>query len=183
MKSPFGRPDHDATIKAAHIPAGEPRFLLRARDPAAASAVRAWAVEAQRLGVPIAVVEQALIQADAMDRHEPKIVPGADHLTDAERLQLEYQHGRRAWNARETDATNLAALMAERRGWDAAMARMRMARSEVAPLIEILETLQEGERMQPIGSATWEAEALAAMGAAAAALRALAGRQADEGTE
>ena len=49
--------DLDILIRAAHVPAAEPRFLLRGRDPAAAGAVRAWASSAAQLGVPVAVIE------------------------------------------------------------------------------------------------------------------------------
>ena len=128
----FGRPDLDHLVKAAHVPAGEPKFLLRGRDPAAAGAVRAWASLARELGVTLAVIEQALVQADAMDAWAPKRLPDAEHLTEPERKQLEYQHDRRAWRAHvvahEDRLADLAVLLAERRGWRAAMAHVRLGR-------------------------------------------------------
>lgn len=105
-------------------PDAGPNFPLIARDPAAAYGVRAWAVEAWRLGVPAAVIEEALQRADLMDAHPVKRLPDADHLTEPERLQLEYQFDRRAWRARETDP-DLAIMLAERRGHAAAKAEGR----------------------------------------------------------
>jgi len=125
LKTNGGRADLDVLIRAAHVPAAEPRFLLRGRDPAAAGAVRAWASSAAQLGVPVAVIEQALIEADAMDAWLDTRLPDAAHLNDAERLQLEYQHSRRAWRARMVDYAPAEILLAERRGWDAAMAHVR----------------------------------------------------------
>ena len=121
-----GRPDLDRLVRASHIDAREPVFLLRARDPAAAKAVRAWAVIAHTFGVPPAVIEEALAQADAMDAWPEKQVPAADHLSADERLQLEYRLDRRAWRARLADIhTSADIVLAERRGWAAAVARMR----------------------------------------------------------
>ena len=101
-----------------------PNFQVIARDPGGSYAVRAWAVKAMQLGVPVAVVEEALQRADLMDAHPVKRLPDADHLTEAERLQLEYQFDCRAWRARETEP-DVAIMLAERRGYAAAKAEAR----------------------------------------------------------
>ncbi len=126
MSANAGRPDLDRLVVAKHIGGDEPVFLLRARDPAAATAVRAWAAAYVALGGETAVAEEALQQADAMDAWLSKRLPDDAHLQDHERLQLRYQFGRRAWRARDGDApTGTALILAERRGWDAAMAQVR----------------------------------------------------------
>jgi hypothetical protein len=128
MTANAGRADLDQLIRISHVPADEPTFYLRARDPAAFDGIVAYAAKARKLGVPIAVVEQSLMRSDAFAAFGPKVLPDAEHLTDAERKQLEYQHSRRAWRAR-TDwppAETLTVALAERRGWDAAMAAVRM---------------------------------------------------------
>jgi hypothetical protein len=131
-----GREDLDHLISAKHIPNEEPKFLLRARDPAAAGGVRAWASVAKALGVPIAVIEQALTQADRMDAWPHKQLPDAGHLTAPERLQLEFRHSRRAWRANLETGPDVsrdeAILLAERRGWNEAMAHIRAGGSVAA---------------------------------------------------
>jgi hypothetical protein len=129
MTTAAGRPDLDHLLKASHIPAGEPIFYLRARDPAAFDGCLAWAAKARALGVPIAVIEQGLRQADAIAAWPTKKLPGADHLEAPERLQLEYQFSRRAWHARD-DSADLKIMLAERRGYDQARAELRR---ETAP--------------------------------------------------
>jgi len=111
-----GRPDFDAMVKISSVPADEPLFILRAQDPAAAETVRAWCTIAKVHGVPSAVLEQALAQADAMDLWQTKKTPRADHLNEHERKQLEYEHDRRAWNASEP-TPSIQTAMAERRGF------------------------------------------------------------------
>ena len=130
MTANAGRPDLDHLLKASHVPAGEPVFLLRGRDPAAFDGVIGWASKAHALGVPIAVIEQGLMQADALAAWTPKLLPGADHLTADEVKQLIFQHGRRAWKARDLDGEDLAIMLAERRGYDLALSRVR--RGELA---------------------------------------------------
>ena len=119
-----GRPDLDATVRIPTLHAGEPVFIVRGQDPNAEGTVRDWAARAKAAGVDTAIIEQALRQADALARYGPKKLPGLDHLTDAEAKQLRYSHGRRAWNAR-TEAATPEILLAEQRGWDAAVAAMR----------------------------------------------------------
>ena len=124
MSANAGRPDLDATLKIPTLVPGEPVFILRGKDALAAATVRAWAVLAKQNGVPVAVVEQALRQADAMEAWEPKGLPDADHLGAEEQKQLAYQHSRRAWRAQDGVAgTEL--ILAEQRGYDAAMAKVR----------------------------------------------------------
>jgi hypothetical protein len=126
MTANAGRPDLDHLIVAKHIPNEEPKFLLRARDPAAATAIRAWASAYLALGGDQAVAEQALQQADAMDAWLRKEMPGTGHLEENEARQLRYQFSRRAWRARDGEAPDESAIaLAERRGWDAAMAGQR----------------------------------------------------------
>ena len=110
-----GRADYDATMKNHAIPSDEPTFTVRAQDPDAADTVRDWAARAYHRGVDVAIIEQALQQADAMDAWPTKKKPGADHLSDAENNHLAYELGRRAWNARE-DAEDPRVLLAEIRG-------------------------------------------------------------------
>ena len=90
-----GRPDLDAMIRVASIPSNEPTFLLRAQDHMAAMTVRVWAELQLKAGVPAAVVEQALRQADAMDAWAVKKAPGADHLTENQAKRLAYELSRR----------------------------------------------------------------------------------------
>lgn len=64
-----GRLDYQRIQDPAEIiPVDEPVFLLRGQDPAAASAVRAWAVIARALGSPEHVCASAERQADEMER-------------------------------------------------------------------------------------------------------------------
>ena len=127
MSANAGRPDLDATLKMPTLAAGEPVFILRGKDALAAQTVRAWAALAQQSGVPVAVVEQALRQADVMEAWEPKGMPDADHIPADEQKQLAYQHSRRAWRAQDGLA-DPAVILAERRGYDAAMAEVRQAK-------------------------------------------------------
>jgi hypothetical protein len=128
MSTNAGRPDLDATIRIPTLHAGEPVFLLRGQDRIAAPTVWAWAALARNAGVDVAVVEQALIQADAMGAWTASKLPDADHLSEPERLQLRYRHARRAWNGR-VEAATPELLLAEQRGWDAAMAAVRAERA------------------------------------------------------
>lgn len=120
----LGRADLDHLVRAAHISPGEPLFYVRARDPAAGAAITGWIMAAHGLGAPPALLEQAFQRLDAFERWPTKRLPDADHLGEAERCQLEYQLGRRAWAAR-LDLPAAQILLAERRGWDAAMSSLR----------------------------------------------------------
>lgn len=104
-----GRDDLDAMVRVTSIPADEPTFLLRAQDSCAAEAVRAWAEFSLAAGAPIAVVEQALKQADAMEAWPIKKTAGADHLTGDEAMRLKYEFGRRTWSIGHRDPAFLAA--------------------------------------------------------------------------
>lgn len=125
MASKSGRADLDQLVRITHLVPGEPSFYVRGRDPAAFDAVLGWARKSRELGTPIAVIESGLRQGDALRRWPDKRLPDVDSITDAERKQLEYAHSRRAWNAREWNTGPEAVLLAERRGWDAAMAQFR----------------------------------------------------------
>lgn len=125
MSANAGRQDLDHLLRAKHIPDDEPIFHTRGRDPAAAASVRAWAARAFELGVPIAVIEQALQQADALEAWPVKRLPDGDHLSEDERKQLEYQFRRRAWRARAAAPDETAIMLAEQRGYDAAIAKLR----------------------------------------------------------
>jgi hypothetical protein len=109
-----GRDDLNAIFRNTSMPADEPVFILRAQDDAAADTVRDWAARHIAQSSPVAVVEQALRQADAMDKWPVKKLLNADHLNEGEAKQLVYAHGRRVWDSgkivRESHAT---ALMAE----------------------------------------------------------------------
>lgn len=93
-----GRPDFDQMVKIASVPSDEPVFLLRARDIAAAPAVRAWAALAMEAGAPVSVIEQALQQADRMEAWAVKKVPDEDHIEPTERKRLAHQLRRRLWD-------------------------------------------------------------------------------------
>jgi hypothetical protein len=126
MTANAGRPDLDRLVRAQHIPQAEPVFLTRGRDPAAPAAVRAWAVAYYALGGEAAVIEEALQQADRLEAWPEKQLPGADHLQEHERKQLEYQFSRRAYRAAQEPApSQTAILLAERRGYDVAFSRAR----------------------------------------------------------
>lgn len=123
-----GRAAYDHTIKMTAIPSDEPTFLLRAQDTAAAPTVRAWASFAYVAGVPLAVVESALQQADAMEAWPIKKLPDADHLTGHEQQQLGYQLSRRSWSAAEDREQALHGpriLLAEERAYLSAMGKLR----------------------------------------------------------
>jgi hypothetical protein len=141
-------------LKAVRIGAEEPLAYLRGRDPAAVAGMHGWAAKAHELGVSIAVIEQALQEADAMEAFGPKALPSDGHLTENERKQLIYQHSRRAWNARE-DAADPRILLAEERALDACMARLR----------PILRALAEGAIRTDDGVWVWTPPAGGAEGA------------------
>ncbi|MDR3510675.1 MAG: hypothetical protein P4L73_03515 [Caulobacteraceae bacterium] len=116
MTANAGRPDLDAMIKFAAVPASEPVFLLRAQDEGGGDGARDWAARAHARGVPVAVIEQALQQADRMDAWPTHKAPDADHLTENERKRLEQQFRRRAWTAGIDAAPDVGLALAYQRG-------------------------------------------------------------------
>jgi hypothetical protein len=133
-----GRDDYDRLIRFSQLEPGEPYFFIRGRDKVAGAAVRAWAAIASRAGAPPAIVESALQQADRLDRWPTKQLPDADHLSQAERLDLEHQLQRRAWNHRIAHAPNEAVVLAEARGAAAALSRDRHTDKLLADLVVCL---------------------------------------------
>lgn len=119
-----GRADYDEMIKVRSLHPGEPFFVVRAQDEGAGDTVRAWCAIDFAKGAPLALIEQGLQQADAIDAFGPKKVPDADHLTDAEQKQLVYQLERRAWN-RRNDSPTEALLLAHVRGRTEGLAEAR----------------------------------------------------------
>ncbi len=123
-----GRAAYDSTIKMTTIQADEPTFLLRGQDQLAAKTVRAWASFAHAAGAPLAVVESALQQADAMHAWPVKKLPDADHLAGHEQQQLAYQFSRRAWTAapdRDEAALGPPIMLAEERAYSTALGKLR----------------------------------------------------------
>lgn len=92
-----GRQDYDALLRSRHIPEGEPTFLLRGRDIAAADTVHAYAIFARHAGASPDLVESALQQADRMASFEEKRVPDLGDLPARERRHLAFVHQRRVW--------------------------------------------------------------------------------------
>lgn len=90
-----GRADLDAMAKVSSIGQTEPTFLIRPQDAVGAAAVRSWVEHARKAGVPTAVLEQALQQADRLDAWPNKKLAGDDHLAEATRKQLENEFRRR----------------------------------------------------------------------------------------
>jgi hypothetical protein len=123
-KPDAGRPDYNAAAHFTQLQPGEPYFLIRGRDALSAPAVRAWAALAYEALAPLAIVEKALQQADAMDAWSGKQLPNADHLSDAEVLQLAYQLERRGWNA-QADGADARIMLAEERAFSQALGRLR----------------------------------------------------------
>jgi len=93
-----GRGDFDRMVKISSVPSDEPVFLIRAQDAVSADAVRAWATLAAEAGAPMAVIEQALQQADRMAAWPVKKIADDKHLADHERKQLAWQLMRRLWD-------------------------------------------------------------------------------------
>ncbi|MGI8839721.1 MAG: hypothetical protein ACR2F8_02885 [Caulobacteraceae bacterium] len=109
-----GRDDLNELVRVSSIPADEPIFILRAQDVAAAATVRDWAARHFAERSSVSVIEQALRQADAMDKWPVKQPLNDGHLADHEAKQLVYAHGRREWNSGKIVAeTHATALMAE----------------------------------------------------------------------
>jgi len=133
-----GRADYDRLARFTQLEPGEPWFFIRGRDPNAGPAVRAWAALAAKRGVPAALVESALQQADRLDEWPNKRLPDADHLTPAEQQAFEYQLQRRAWSHRVAHVPTDATLLAEARGAQAAIARERHADALLVDLVEAL---------------------------------------------
>jgi hypothetical protein len=92
-----GRDDFDQLIKIGSTPIEEPVFTVKARDRNAAKTARAWAVMYAEDGGSIAMVEQALQQADRLEAWPVKKLPDDDHLTPQARKHLAWQFRRRVW--------------------------------------------------------------------------------------
>ena len=145
MTQRAGHVDYDAMLKISSIPSDEPKFLVRAQDDSSGDTVRAWVELAAARGVPAPVLEQALRQADRMDRWPTKKTPDADHIAPGEAKRLAHAFSRRAWGAHLSDAgvpiaPTLSIALAERRGHDAAAGRIRelvRALSEALPALEV----------------------------------------------
>lgn len=123
-----GRAAYDSAIKMTTIQADEPTFLLRGQDQLAAKTVRAWASFAHAAGAPLAVVESALQQADAMHAWPIKKLPDADHLAEHDQKQLAFQFSRRAWGAatdRYEAALGPPVMLAEERAYSKALGKLR----------------------------------------------------------
>jgi len=105
-----GRADYNVLVKHSAIQDDEPIFILRAQDPSAGDAVRAWVTLSAMAGVPPATLESALKQADRMEAWPHRKAPGDDHLSEAQRRQLEYEHRRRVWDFGRGDPVRLAAM-------------------------------------------------------------------------
>ncbi|MDB5447608.1 MAG: hypothetical protein JWQ97_2925 [Phenylobacterium sp.] len=143
-KPDAGRSDYNASARFTQLQPGEPYFLIRGRDALAGPAVRAWAALAHHQLAPMAIVEQALQQADAMDAWPDKHLPDASHLSDDEVLQLAFQLERRAWHAR-ADSADPKIMLAEERAIGVVMGRLR----------PVLSVLFEGGTLQEDGSFTF----------------------------
>lgn len=131
MSAKAGRSDLDAMLKISSVPANEPVFLLRAQDFDAEETVHDWVARAHRRGVDVAVLEQALRQADRMHLWPTKKAPDAGHLGAGERNRLEHAFDRRAWRAHLNERgmpsdKSIEIAYAERRGYAQAMAELRM---------------------------------------------------------
>lgn len=139
-----GRDDYNHLLRFSQLQPGEPVFLLRAKDDLAGLTVRAWSAFAYEKGAPLAIVEQALQQADAMDAWPTKQRPDADHLSPAEIQQLEYQFDRRAWTAAKV-VRPLAQdiVFAERRGARAAESRIRNSDQLLRDVLEVIAPILE----------------------------------------
>jgi hypothetical protein len=129
-KPDAGRSDYNAAAHFTQLQPGEPYFLIRGRDLLSGPAVRAWAALAHEALAPMAIVETALQQADAMDSWPDQKLPDACHLTNAEVLHLTYQLERRAWNA-AADSADPRIMLAEERAY-------RQVLGRIQPLLTIL---------------------------------------------
>lgn len=125
-----GRDDYAQLAHFRQLAPGEPYFLIRGQDRVSGDAVRAWASLARLAGAPPALVEQALRQADNLDRWPAKKLPDADHIDPAEQQQLAYALERRAWNARE-DCADMKVMLAEERAITAARSQLRPVLTEL----------------------------------------------------
>ncbi len=125
-----GREDLDQRLKISSVPVGEPTFFIRGHDEAGPGAVRAYAALSAAAGAPLAVVEQALQQADRMEAWPHKRPANADHLDADARKALEAELSRRAWNmALEIEGVPTEAeLLVRQLGYDEARGKVRHIR-------------------------------------------------------
>jgi hypothetical protein len=133
MSQRTSRADLDAMIKISSVPADEPVWLTRAQDIVSGDHVRGWVALAHARGVDVAVLEQALRQADRMDAWPVKKRPEADHLAPDDRKALSHAFSRRAWRDHLDKAgvplvPDFRTALAERRGYDEATGVIRALR-------------------------------------------------------
>lgn len=119
-----GRPDYNQMAHFTGLEPGEPYFLLRGRDPNAAGAVRAWVALSHDAGVAPSLLERALQHADRIDSYGPKRLPQGTRVEEPEARQLSYAFSRRAFAAM-TETPSDEIMLAERRGLDAALGKVR----------------------------------------------------------
>jgi hypothetical protein len=119
-----GRPDYDALFTTRGLSEGEPVFIIKGHDKVGGDAIRAYAALAHKAGAKPELLELALKQADAVDRWPHKKVPSGPPLDEAEKKQLRYELGRRAWAFR-TDVENHFPLLADKLAADAIASRIR----------------------------------------------------------
>lgn len=146
MTGQAGRRDYDFTTRVGTAAPGEPYFIIRGSDVVAGEAIRVWAALAAAKGTPTEALELALQQADAIDRWPIKKVPDGPDLDENERKQLRYEHGRRAWNARERVASEYP-MLAEKLAADAIAGKLRPLLAELR--CQLSEELKDAARSDP----------------------------------
>lgn len=132
-----GRPDLDAKIRISSIPDEEPSLVVRGRDPACAVTARAYGVASWKIKAPVAVIEQVLQQADRIAAWPHKKPVDDDHLTAAQRKQLEYQFSRRAreYFADQDFLAEEPQMFAWRVGHDEAMGKARHVQAQARAVL------------------------------------------------
>lgn len=133
-----GRADLDQRIKISSVPQGEPTFFFRGHDINAPPALRAYAALNAEAGAPLAVVEQVLQQADAMQAWPVKRLVDAGHLNAEEQKDLVAQLGRRAWNFGVDHIPTEQDLLIRQLGYDDARGKCRRLRGLIELALEVL---------------------------------------------
>jgi hypothetical protein len=146
MTGQAGRRDYDFTTRVGTAAPGEPYFVIRGSDVVAGEVIRVWAALAAERGTPPEALELALQQADAIERWPVKKVPDGPDLSENERKQLRYEHGRRAWNARAQVASEYP-MLAEKLATDAIAGKLRPLLAELRGLLPT--ELEEAARADP----------------------------------
>ena len=136
MTANTGRADYDQAVSLSALQPGEPIFILKAGDIAAADAIRAWAALAYSAGTPIEVVEMALQRADEFEDWPDRKAADGPKLEPHQRLNLRNQFALRAWAAKEAAVTPDIAL-AEQRGVSAVLGRLRPLLTDLAALLRM----------------------------------------------